>query len=415
MEEIPDPFLATGFPVVDALLETSRQVVEGGGSAFRRPLSDSLQNAYTFCKDLTTSYEQARGFRWRTHLFRQVDPRARAQLEDFKASLKLINRYFEDQRTETVRHGCQQLRRAVLGLIGSLEALKQEEETRESASDSPYLDRLAYLATGVAEGRLPHDALQPYLEWFLPHISQARKDLETISTSAQPSGVAEIVDRVKPAMEKLGRLLGEFAEAYHQVDAFRIKYSLREILEVGQQVHRDHHLLQERLAPSPVCSHCGHENPPGSKVCGHCGARLITEATGPVSSVSVVAGDGTGPPQFAYVVRLEDAVEAFLRDEVEIAELAQVVSWFGDNVRAGRQDFLAEIPPTDYPDEASQSTAEAAHALMDEGGKLLVSGVEGLEKFLLDQERELLDAALESIRQGAAKVGESQDLLETLF
>lgn len=358
-------------------------------------------------------YDDARLTRWRTTLFREVDPQVKTQLKAFREGIEQINRYFKDPRHDHLVRGATTLRSSSDTLLDLFDQLRREEESFPVYSDSPYLHRLAYLVIGVADGRLPREALAPYLDWFSQQTERAGSDLKSyLKGSAENAAVAETTTAMEAPLKAMAAALADLRQAYKKENSPGLKAANDKLLEHGKQLAVLQKQLLERLAPTIACPRCGATNPPGSRQCTACSSRLPSLPGGPPSSLDMVAGQAAPRPRFAYVVRLEEAIGAFVADPDRFDELAEVLEWFAGNVRQASQALKAARPPDSYPSPEAQARSEKGRALLEEGGRMMDRAVEHFETFKKSRERGALERGLESVLAGADKIAESQEMLK---
>lgn len=134
---------------------------------------------------------------------------------------------------------------------------------------------------------------------------------------------------------------------------------------------------------------------------------------GPSSTLEVQAG---APQQerFAYLVRLESAVEACLEGRQTPAELRPTVEWFAANVRQGKRSLEALKMPASFPNDEIRQVAESCKQGMETASRLFVDGVEQLESFFGNQERGSLETGMDRIRAGAALMTEAQERMRAV-
>ncbi|MCA9790191.1 MAG: zinc ribbon domain-containing protein [Candidatus Eremiobacteraeota bacterium] len=391
----------------------ARSCVEEGGDASRRALSETLQRLSGFHKQMMRDYDDARLTRWRTSLFRQVDPQVKNQFKLFREGIEQVNRYFKDPKNDHLVRGAGSLRASSEALLDLFDELRREEESFPTYSESPYLHRLAYLVIGVADATLPREALAPYLDWFSHQTERAVVDLKSyLKGAAENAAVAETTNAMEAPLKAMAASLAELRQAYKKESVSGLKAAKDKLLEQGKLLAQLHKQLLERLAPSVACPRCGASSPPGSRQCTACSSRLPSLPGGPPSSLDMMAGPAPSKPRFAYVVRLEEAVAAYLDDPNAFAQLSEVLDWFAGNVRQASQALKAAKAPDSYPSPELQAQSEKARALLEEGGRMMDRAVEDFEAFQRSRERSALERGLEGVLAGADKIGESQQLLK---
>ncbi|CAN0508555.1 unnamed protein product, partial [Phaeothamnion confervicola] len=160
-----------------------------------------------------------------------------------------------------------------------------------------------------------------------------------------------------------------------------------------------------------LCAQCGASNPFGQKLCSACGARLLSTMGEEVASSTfstIEEGEERPRPRFAYLVQVEETIEAYLAGECDMFELQGIIEWFAGRVQGGHERYKQLAPPLEISDAKERSEAEAIKANFEKGSAALLACVKELQRFLVDQDRDSLSRALESLRNGETLIGDAQ-------
>ncbi|MEW6282603.1 MAG: zinc ribbon domain-containing protein, partial [Candidatus Eremiobacterota bacterium] len=378
-----------------------------------RELSSRLKFMALFADQLRQQYKSSKELRQHTSLLRELDPHVRREMERLRSGLKRIHRWFEEPRPEHLEEGCRESREAADSLLDAFDRLRGEEETFPVFSQSPPVNELVNVAMGVNRGTTPDEALRTRLEGFYNHWKRTLADAKEWEKSPpENEQVAAELPGVKSGLDLMTRGLREMSRYFSDKDKEHLRKGCDLILRASEGLLELRKRVLEAAVPSVPCPRCSRSNPPGSKICGGCNARL-PELPGSGSSTLEVHAEAPGQTRFAYVVRLEEAVEACLEGRLSAKELRPTVEWFAANVRQGKRSLDALKPPA-IPNEDLRRGLEEARRLMDDASVVLVEGVDRLERYFADPSREHLDEGLERVRRGAALMFESQERMRAL-
>ncbi|MCE7870566.1 hypothetical protein DYH09_09340 [bacterium CPR1] len=379
-----------------------------------RELAARLKFMAIFVDQLRAQYRSSKELRPSTSLIKELDPLIRQELERLKTALKRIDRWLDDRQADHLVRGCREAQEAADSMLGAFDRLRQEEESFPTYSESPLVNELASVALGVARGQIPDEPLRIRLDAFYSHWKQAMGDArEWVKSPAENEQVLALIPEITRGMEKMKRGLKEMSRYFSDKNREHLKKGCEMVLETASHLLGLRKKVLEAAAPRLVCPRCSESNAPGSKVCRQCQARLPELAMGPASTFEVEAGL-PGQARFAYIVRLEEAVEAFLDDRLAAAELRPTVEWFAANVRQGRRALDNLKPPASFPSEELRQGAEASRKSMEASSRLFLEGVELLERFFVESHRSHLEQGVERIRAGAALMAEAQERMRLM-
>ncbi|MBI3927263.1 MAG: hypothetical protein HY319_17125 [Armatimonadetes bacterium] len=405
-----NPFELSGSPALNGLLEAAGLCYEQGDRDQKEELSRHLSFLTEFRRQVRQQYRESRKLRPRTPLFRETEPRVEKDFERLKEGLRQVRRYLETGDRERLVKGCPVAREAVDSLLAAMDRLRQEEEQFPIYSPSPYIHELAHVALGVVRGEIEPEQLARRLERIRADWKKTRTDLkEWASAPVENDRVAELLPQIVQSMDYLGRGLDRMNAYFPKKNKLSLKEGSEVVLRAADALARLYEELNRAIVPPVPCPRCAAENPPGSRTCEACGAQLPALAGGPISTVDVQSAGAAHPPRFAYIVRVEEAVESFLRGELEQETLQKTVRWFRSRVDAGRRQLKAARPPERFPSPDMEKHARAVRDLMEAAGQLLHEGTELLERFFAEGEREHLSAGLETIRRAESRVAQAQE------
>lgn len=379
-----------------------------------RELASRLKFMAVFVDQLKAQYRSSKELRPNTSLIKELDPSIRQEMERLKAGLKRIDRWLDDRRQEHLEDGCRAAREAADTMLSAFDRLRSEEETFPTYSRSPLVNELANVAMGVVRGHAPEDALKVRLEAFYTYWKKTMGDArEWLKSPAENEQVSTLAAEVPGQMEKLKAGLKEMSRYFSDKKKAHLEKGVEAITKSAERLLELRSQILDASIPKLVCPRCSFSNAPGSRVCGKCQARLPELAVGSASTMELQAGAPT-QERFAYLVRLENAVDSYLEGRTTASELRPTIEWFAANVRQGKRNLDALKPPSSYPSDEIRQGAEAARGTMDQASRLFVEGVEHLERFFSAEERHQLDTGMERIRAGAALMTEAQERMRAM-
>lgn len=379
-----------------------------------RELAARLKFMAVFVDQLKSQYRQSKELRPPTALIKELDPTIREEMDRLKSGLKRIDRYLDDPRPEHLEAGCKAARGAADALLGAFDRLREEEMSFPTYSQSPIVNELVNVAKGVLQGHVPDAPLKTRLQAFYAAWKKTMGDArEWIKSPAENDDVAHLVGLVPPEMERVKAGLKEMSRYFTDRRKQHLEKGCKEVAAATDRLLELRAQILDASAPRLVCPRCSESNPPGSRLCGKCQARLPELAMGPASTLEVQVGVPT-QERFAYLVRLETAVDAYLEGRSTVAELRPTVEWFAANVRQGKRSLEALKTPPSFPSEEMRTACEATRKTMDEASGLFVAGVELLESFFQGQDRSQLETGMERVRAGAALMTEAQERMRAM-
>lgn len=379
-----------------------------------RELASRLKFMAVFVDQLRAQYRSSRELRPATDLMKRLDPTIRQEIDRLKSGLKRIDRWLDDRRTDHLERGCQEAREAADALLTAFDQLREEEETFPTYSRSPLVNELVSVAMGVVRGQTPSEALRVRLEAFYTYWKKTMGDArEWLKSPAENDQVRALAAEVPVEMERLKAGLKLMSRYFSDQRKDQLEKGGQQVSQAAERLLDLRAQILDAASPRVPCPRCSESNPPGSRVCGRCQARLPELAMGPSSTLEVQAG---APQQerFAYLVRLESAVEACLEGRQTPAELRPTVEWFAANVRQGKRSLEALKMPASFPNDEIRQVAESCKQGMETASRLFVDGVEQLESFFGNQERGSLETGMDRIRAGAALMTEAQERMRAV-
>lgn len=398
-----DVFTPSRSPALTGLLEAARLCYEEPTPArlASSHLREHLAHVAGARRHLDAQYDHNSKMRPRTKLFHEVDPQIRQQFEEFRQGIKLIDRFLDAGNREDLKAGCLQARKAVDALLDLTARLREEEETFPVYSESPVVHELTHLALGVAKGDIPAEFLRTRLDDFRAQVKRTLADYTqwTQSTPETPA-VAELLPQVEKGFKVLSLGLEEMARFYVDGQKDRLRQGGELVLKASQALQTLQTRLNKALVPSPVCPRCSQENPPGTRICGGCQSRL-PEVESNTTSMSFRVGSETEAPRFAYIERVEEAVEAFRSGQSSEAELKAALEWFSQRISGGRAQLSALQPPERFPSAEAEEHAMQVRQRLEKASQKLADGAQRLLALEFSE-------GLELVRAGATEMGELQ-------
>ena len=297
-----------------------------------------------------------------------------------------------------------------MGQAEHRETVKQkEEEAFPVFSKSPFIQELVRLATGVAKNQYRPDVLKEKVRWMKERHKEFKNDFNNLKTSPTEN---EDVDKLIPVAEKalnaMGNALEEMDSFFRNGDKSKLKHSCEVLLQSGEVlIAVQERLIKASSAQPAACPQCGVINPGGAKTCKECGATLPEIAGIAKQTMEVKEADPNARPRFAYLSRIEDAVENRIRGAISTAELKKHIDFFAAKARNGRKQFEAMKFPDNLTDEEREA-AKRAYDLLDQGTATTVKGVEKLEAYIKSESLDDLNVGMDLIHKGADLIIDSQ-------
>lgn len=396
-----DVFSPSRSPALTGLLEAARLCYEDPARVVSSHLQEHLRHVAEARRHLDAQYNHNAKLRPRTPLFKEIDPQIRKQFEEFRAGLKLVERYLDGGPNEELKAGCLQARRAVDQLLDLTARLRDEEATFPAYSDSPIIHEIIHVALGVAKGEIPPEMLRARLDGFRAQVKRLLSDYgQWAQGTPETPAVADLLPQVEKGLTALSLGLDEMALFYLDKQKGHLRQGGELVLKASTALQNLQSRLHKALAPSPICPRCSLENPPGTRICTGCESRLPEVESNP-TSMSIKVGGEAEAPRFAYVERVEEAVAGFRRGDVPEPELKATLEWFSQRVAGGRSQLNALKPPERFPSAEAERHAQAVRERMEKASQLLA---EGAQRLLARD----LDEGLDLVRQGAAEMADLQ-------
>ena len=407
-----DPFELSRSPYFNDVIRAAREAAEDPAhpEVHGRDLADRLKFMAEFTELLARRFASSMKVRPKTALSRSAPPRVEKALLELKEALRDLQAWLQDRDSRRLPRGCTRGRAAVEDLFAVFEELRREEESFPVFSRSPFVQELVRVAMGVAKGEFPPEALKEKLDWMRERYKDFRKDFAAWSTAPREN---DDVDRLLPtaarALDRMGASLDEMARYLQDRNRDHLKVGCEALLQAGEVlVSVQDELLKATLPQGAACPRCSAPNEPGARACSACGATLPGVAGLPTQTMELREAT-PGRPTFSHLVRLETAVEEHLHGTVDRDELRRQVEWFAQKARSGRKQFEGMRLPEGFPSEEARGVALATRDLMDRGTRAVVDGVERLERYLSDGDRQNLDRGMERIREGADLIMQGQE------
>lgn len=376
--------------------------------------AEQLQFITKFAQFLAKQFYEALKIRPNTELTRKAPARFEASLRDFTAAVSLLNSYRQSLNREELLKGLEQGRTSLKAMFDIFEDMRVEEEAFPQFSESPYIQELVRVATGVAKQQYPPETLKSKLEWMQERYKEFCADFQGLKNSPHESDeVDTLIPAAEKAIEHMGVGLNMMSRFFRDRDRTNLKEGCAILLQSSERLMKvQKRLMAVSVAQPAACPKCGVINPGGSKTCKDCGA-IMPEIVGLSKQTIELREQQAGRPTYTYLSRLEGAVEGRLQNYLSDDELKEQIEAFAKRAEKGRQDFEKIALPDSYPDEETQNLIERSHQLMDAGTKKIVEGVEQLRNYFTSEDRDDLVKGLETIYSGADDITASQEFSQT--
>jgi len=239
-----------------------------------------------FFADLRKNIEKSRALRWRTPLFRELDPEIRSHLETIQRLLDEILPSLPpgpSDKLEELKQRDQALRKATL-------ALEQEERLTDLPTfESPKLNQFNYFFEGWRRGLLPVDALAKFVREYRLAVEDTRREIEQAQSNVNPRESEEEKDAVEQAVAGVEELRSALAELTDKLPngPGACEEAARRILQSGQSLGSVFHALEQCAPLTDPCPFCGGALSLSGR-CRSCGRRLphLEESAGGKSEIT---------------------------------------------------------------------------------------------------------------------------------
>lgn len=405
-----DPFELSLSPYFNDVIRTAQIVYcDPRQEINKKDLQIALQAMAQFCQVLTASFQEAMKVRPKTDLSQKAPKRFAEAMQELTDSLQSIQRFFKDNDAERIPRALISGKKAIADLFAIFDDMKKEEEAFPVFSKSPFIQELVRLATGVAKNQYRPDVLKEKVRWMKERHKEFKNDFNNLKTSPTEN---EDVDKLIPVAEKalnaMGNALEEMDSFFRNGDKSKLKHSCEMLLQSGEVlIAVQERLIKASSAQPAACPQCGVINPGGAKTCKECGATLPEIAGIAKQTMEVKEADPNARPRFAYLSRIEDAVENRIRGAISTAELKKHIDFFAAKARNGRKQFEAMKFPDNLTDEEREA-AKRAYDLLDQGTATTVKGVEKLEAYIKSESLDDLNVGMDLIHKGADLIIDSQ-------
>lgn len=380
-----------------------------------RDFAETLEFMAKFAHMLASQFEEALKTRPKTELTIAAPRRFEQALQKLTAALTQLNGYRTNRSHQELVDGLEAGRQALKEMFAIFEDMRQEEEAFPQFSESPYIQELVRVATGVAKKQYPPETLRDKLAWMRARHQEFRKDFADLKTSPKESDELDtLIPAAEVALNEMGTALDTMAIFFKDYDRKHLKEGCAALLQTSERLMKiQKRLMTISVAQPAACPKCGVMNPGGVKTCQECGATL-PEIIGLSKQTIELREQQASRPSYTYLARLEGAVEGKLQNYLSDEELRKQIDAFALRADQGRRDFEKIEMPKDFPDEVTRQIAERSHKLLDDGTMKIVAGTQILRKYFESGDREDLVNGLETIYSGADDIGDSQELTQSL-
>lgn len=380
----------------------------------RRDFAEHLEFIAKFAQFLAQQFHEAIKIRPKTELSKQAPPRFKLALQEFTQALNWLNSYLHSQQRQELLDGLDLGRTSLKSMLDIFEEMRVEEEAFPQFSSSPFVQELVRVATGVAKQQYPPEVLKEKLEWMRSRHKTFCQDFQDLKKSPKES---DELDTLLPQAEKylaqMGEGLDNMALFFKDRDRKHLKEGCAVLLQASERLVKVQERLMTVSVAQPVaCTKCSAMNPGGSKTCQKCGA-VLPEIAGLSKQTLELREQQAGRPTYAYLSRLEGAVEGRLQGYISVEALRDQVESFAKRAEQGRRNLDQMKAPQNYPDETTREVCQRAHAMLDEGTQKIVAGVNQLRRYFTSEEVEDLVQGMEQIYAGSDIITASQALRET--
>ncbi len=411
-----DPFEFSISPYFNDVIR-SAQVVDCDPSQKENmdDFAEKLEFMANFTQLLASKFGEAIKIRPKTELSRTAPPRFEKTLKDFTKAMRLLNSYQSSNNRQELLDGLEQGRTSLKEMFDIFEEMRVEEEAFPQFSESPYIQELVRVATGVAKNQYPPDTLKEKLEWMRARHKEFSQDFAELKKSPKESDeLDKLIPAAEKALEHMGLGLDMMANFFKDRDRNHLKEGCAVLLQSSEKLMKvQKRLMTISVAQPAACPKCGVMNEGGAKTCKDCGATM-PEIIGLSKQTIELREQQANRPSYTYLARLEGAVEGRLQNYLSVEELKEQVESFAKRAEKGRRDFEQVKLPDKYDDEHTRKICERAHAYVDSGTKKIVEGVQILRHYFESEERDDLVKGLETIYAGSDDINASQELTQTL-
>lgn len=371
-------------------------------------LPEHVAHVQQFRRHLEASFLRADPSRPRTSLYKRLRTPIKEAFESFRAGMRKVEKFVSGRSLHHLEEGCQEAGQALAKIRDLMAELGNEEAAfpqPESAVEE-VLAVLDFYDQGALDAKsvvARAEELRSRSRHFREDVALGAKKRSEDLNAPTARGCRHLVQLEHSLDSLISHVRGE-----RLTDVAELR---RELKALGEKLRQDYEQIMSVLNPPAICAQCGASNPFGQKLCSACGARLLSAIGGEVASSTfstIEEGEERPRPRFAYLVQVEETIEAFLAGECDMFELQGIIEWFAGRVQGGHDRYKQLAPPLEISDARERSEADAIRASFEKGSAALLACVKELQRFLVEQDRECLSRALDSLRQGESLIGEAQ-------
>lgn len=377
----------------------------------KRPSGDDPKRVASalkaFYQDLTKQLAHSRIGRWKTPLFRELEPKIQADVRELQ---RLVTEFADTGSADldSLRARDESVRTSIFRL--------QEEESDFGLvpHPSPKINQLNYYFQGWKRGLLEPGPLQQFLKAYSQSLRQTRKEIRSVSLEPGPRETEEETRAIELSLQLLEQLNELVRKLQKQIPmgAATCDAVVKSIGETGIKLGEAFETLEKCSPVTEPCPFCGGQLSLSGR-CRGCGRRVphLEESQEP-ASVSLES------PFLSQNCRKVDlALRAWEaeKNDVELwKSLQQAVRTFGAQIVEGRKsaELLATNPerPIDSQDSLRQKE-ESLRAI----GQVFQDALSTLSKFSRPTEPPSSSIALdwrEPLLEAELKLKELQDSLQ---
>lgn len=409
-----EPFELSLSPYFNDVIRAAQQCATDPDEAARQALAEQLSSMAEFTQVLTKTFSSAMKVRPKTSLTKAAPQRFEKALAALTEAMRVLKQCTKAPDTQALAAGVAKGRQAIADMFGLFEDMRREEESFPVFSESPYIQELVRIATGVAKGEYGADTLKAKLEWMQNRYREFAADFASLKDSPRET---EEVDKLLPVAEKalaeMGRALAEMNTFMKDRNRDHLKQGCANLLQASEiLIAVQARLMKITTAQPAACPKCAAINPGGAKTCHKCGANLPEIVGLATQTVEVKENFSTNErPTFTYLARLEGAVESALTGAIAKEELAKQIRFFASKAKAGRAQFEALKMPDSFDSDQAKKLSQQSYRLMDKGTQATLDGVTKMEKYLSSDERTCLEEGLSEVQQGADCIISAQQIV----
>ena len=394
------------FPLIDAFWASLNKERPSGDDPKR--VASALNNFYT---DLQKRLNEGRVSRWKTPLFKQLDPDVSRRVEELvnlTAELSITLPSIDQAKLDRLKALDEAVRKA------TFELAQEESQIALEPHPSPKLNQFNYLFRGWERGLLDRLPIEKFSAEYAKLLGTTRREIESTVNQVSPRESEQEKQSIDSAITQLSELEA-LVQGFRQLlpqGAPACTAIVDRLLATGKSLGKTFETLEQCAPLQDPCPFCGGQISLSGR-CRSCSRRL--------PHLEEVAPEGGEGPTSTFLTQNCRAVDiALLNWEAEPEnqdlwlEFQKAVRQFAGHVTRGHKEAEMLAMSPDRPID-SQSELRKQEETLKEVGQAFQEALTTLSKFSdnpLPPAHRLDDKWRESLREAEEKLRELQTALQ---